>query len=87
MPVRFTVTEGTCADCTQAIELIQGFEADYLMADKAYDVDELLVQALEQNMEPVIPSKKNRREPRQHDQALYKPVSYTHLTLPTTPYV
>ncbi|MEZ5534342.1 MAG: IS5 family transposase [Thiolinea sp.] len=72
MPVRFIVTEGTCADCTQAVDLIEGFEADYLMADKAYDVDELLAQARKQGMEPVIPSKKNRREPREHDQVLYK---------------
>ena len=35
MPVRVMVTEGTAADCTQALPLIEGIEAECLLADKA----------------------------------------------------
>jgi len=38
--------------------LIEGIEADCLLADRAYDVDALIRQAKEQGMEPVIPPKK-----------------------------
>jgi len=33
MPVRVIVTDGTVADCSIAGELIEGIEADYLLAD------------------------------------------------------
>ena len=36
MPVRLAVTEGTVADCSLALPLIEGIEAEYLLADKAY---------------------------------------------------
>ena len=40
MPVRLAVTEGTVADCPQA-PLIEGIEAECLLADKAYDTNEI----------------------------------------------
>ncbi|WP_409360246.1 transposase, partial [Desulfovibrio sp. OH1186_COT-070] len=58
MPVRAFVTQGTTADCTQAIALIDGFTAEKLLADKGYDTDEILAQAEKQGMETVIPPKK-----------------------------
>ncbi len=36
MPVRILITEGATADCTQASKLIEGIDADYLLADKGY---------------------------------------------------
>ena len=72
MPVRVIITEGTVADCTQAERLIEGIEADYLLADKGYDTDAILDQAKSQNMAPVIPPKKNRKEKRPYDKDLYK---------------
>ena len=39
MPVRALITEGTAADCTQAIALIDGFTAENFLADKGYDTD------------------------------------------------
>ncbi len=36
MPVRVLITQGTTADCTQASRLIEGFDADYLLADRGY---------------------------------------------------
>ncbi|WP_424948215.1 IS5 family transposase [Candidatus Spongiihabitans sp.] len=72
MPIRFIVTKGTRADCTQASALIDGFEGEYLLADRAYDTQEILDQAKSQNMKVVIPPKKNRKEQREYDKHLYK---------------
>ena len=72
MPVRLAVTEGTVADCSQALALIEGIEAKCLLADKAYDTNEIIVTARELGMDPVIPPKSNRREQRDYDQAIYK---------------
>lgn len=72
MPLRVVITEGTRADCTQAGRLIEGLTAEKLFADKAYDTDAILAQALAQRMEPVIPPKKNRKVMREYDKEEYK---------------
>jgi transposase len=72
MPVRAIITQGTTADCTQASRLIEGITADVLLADKGYDTDAILEQAIRQGMEPVIPPKRNRKIQRQYDEELYK---------------
>ena len=72
MPVRMIITEGTRADCTQALPLIEGIEAEHLLADKGYDSDEIVAAALARNMNPVIPPKSNRKQPRDYDKDLYK---------------
>ena len=72
MPVRVLVTSGTTADCTQALPLIEGFTADYLLADRGYDSDAIIASAKQRGMQPVIPPKKNRRLQRDYDQHLYK---------------
>ena len=72
LPVRLILTEGTRADCSQAVPLINGIEAEYLLADKGYDSDEIVAAALARGMNPVIPSRSNRKDPRDYDRALYK---------------
>jgi transposase len=72
MPLRAIVTQGTTADCTQAIALIDGFTAENLLGDEGYDTDAILEQAESQGMSPVIPPKKNRKEQRDYDKGLYK---------------
>ena len=72
MPVRLALTGGTEADCSQALSLIEGIEAQCLLADKAYDTNEILVAASKKGMEAVIPPKSNRKEKREYDRALYK---------------
>ena len=72
MPVRAIITEGTTADCTQASHLIRGFAAEQLIANKGYDSDEIVKQAIEQGMKVVIPAKKNRKSLRKHDKAIDK---------------
>ncbi|MDR2092924.1 MAG: IS5/IS1182 family transposase, partial [Azoarcus sp.] len=49
-----------------------GFEAEALFADRAYDTDAIIAQALAAGMEIVIPPKKNRREVREYDRHLYR---------------
>ena len=72
MPVRIVVTEGTRADCKEAIHLIEGISAEALLADRGYDTNEILAYAVSAGMEPVIPSPKNRKEFRQYDKYLYR---------------
>ncbi len=72
LPVRVVVTEGTTADCTQASLLIEGLTAEYLLADKGYDSNEIIEQALSQGMEPMIPAKSNRIAKREDDKDLYR---------------
>ena len=72
MPVRAIVTEGTTADCTQASALIEGLMAEYLLADKGYDTNDMISQAIAQGMKPVIPAKKNRTAVREYDKELYR---------------
>jgi transposase len=72
MPLRIIITEGTCADCTQAGTLIEGITAEHLLADRGYDSDAIVEQAGQQSMQAVIPPRKNRKEPRHYDKHLYK---------------
>ena len=72
MPVRIIVTEGTRADCKEAIHLIKGIDAEALLADRGYDTDEIISYALDVGMEPVIPPKRNRKELREYDKYLYR---------------
>jgi len=46
--------------------------AEMLLANKGYDSNAILRQALSQGMTPVIPPKKNRKEQRAYDREIYK---------------
>ena len=72
MPIKCIITSGTTADCTQAATLIDGLDAAYLLADRGYDTNALLELAKAKGIEAVIPSKRNRKEQREHDRELYK---------------
>jgi transposase len=72
MPVRVIITQGTAADCTQALPLIEGIDAEHLLADRGYDSDAIVEQAEKQGMKAVIPPRKNRKILREYDKDLYK---------------
>ena len=72
MPLRAIVTQGTTADCTQAIALIDGFSAQYLVADRGYDSNKVIEHAKLQGMSAVIPPKRNRKGQREYDTEIYK---------------
>ena len=71
-PVKFILTAGQGADVTQAEPLMEGHDADAFVADKAYESDAVVAAAKSQGAETVIPSKKNRKVPREYDKHLYK---------------
>ena len=72
MPVRVVVTAGTTADCTQAVALIDGIAAQFLLADRGYDSNEIIEKAIASGCEVVIPPKKNRKSQRSYDKELYR---------------
>ena len=72
MPIRILITEGTRADCKEAVHLIEGISAEILLADRGYDTNDILAYVASAGMEPVIPPKKNRKEQRDYDKYLYK---------------
>lgn len=52
--------------------MIEGIDADYLLADRGYDSDAIVEQAQAQGITAVIPPRKNRKTPRAYDKALYR---------------
>ena len=52
--------------------MIEGLDAQYLLADKGYDADAIIEQAERAKMEPVIPPKRNRKVQRNYDKELYR---------------
>ena len=72
MPLRVFLTEGNRHDITQASYLIEGIDAGYLLADKAYDDNALIEQARRQGIEAVIPPRSSRKEQREYDRSVYK---------------
>ena len=71
-PLRFIITGGQTHDSTQLIELIDGIEADAVLADKGYDAQKI-VEAIEiSGAIAVIPSRDNALAPRIIDEELYK---------------
>jgi transposase len=71
VPLRVIITDGPTADCTQAAALIDGMSAGHLLADKGYDTDAMVAQAIVQKISPVMPPKRNRIVPREYDRHLY----------------
>ena len=72
MPLRAIITESTAADCGQAMNLMEGFYAEYLLADRGYDTHDILQAVRQAEMKAVIPPKRNRLEQRDYDTTLYK---------------
>ena len=72
MPVRVLVTAGTRADCKEALALIDGITAQFLLADRGYDTNHIVEYAIANGIQPVIPPKRNRLEQREYDSFLYK---------------
>ncbi len=66
------ITAGTTADCSQASALIDGLDAQHLLADKGYDSDAIVAQAEANNIIAVIPPRRNRKQPREYDRDLYR---------------
>ncbi len=70
--MRFILTAGQVADITQAIDLLTGLPLDKVLADKAYDSNELRAFIAEASGEAVIPSRRSRTVAIPHDREIYK---------------
>jgi transposase len=71
-PLRLILTAGQRHDITQAQALIEGLEAEKVIADKAFDKDEFRQFILQSGAIPVIPPRTNRKELYDYDEHLYK---------------
>ena len=72
-PVGFHLTGGQAHDLTGADHLLPGMEAGTLIADKAFDADERVLEPLAAaGKAAVIPPKANRTVQRDYDRHLYK---------------
>ena len=52
--------------------LIDGIAAQFLLADRGYDSNEIIEKAIAAGCEVVIPPKKNRKAQRSYDKELYR---------------
>ena len=53
--------------------LLKDIQADAVLADKAYDAQERVIEPLlEKGKQAVIPSRRSRKESREHDRHVYK---------------
>ena len=71
-PLRFCITPGQASDITSAPNLLEGQAAEAVLADKAYDSNNLRDRIASMNAEAVIPSKRNRKVFIPHDTDVYK---------------
>ena len=72
LPVRLIATPGQYNDIAFAHDLVEGIEADAVLADKGYDADHLCDSIAQAGAEVVIPPKRNRKAKRSYDTDLYK---------------
>ncbi len=71
-PIGFHLTGGEAHDLVGADELLPDMEAEMLIADKAFDADERVINPLTAaGKTAVIPSKANRKQPRKLDRHQY----------------
>ncbi len=71
-PLRFMLTAGQRHDNLTAKDLLEGFQAEAVLADKAYDNNDLRQTIAEMKALAVIPSTRSRKVPIPHDQTAYK---------------
>jgi transposase len=72
-PIGFHLTPGQAHDLEGADALLPALEADTVIADKAYDADERVIEPLAAaGKSAVIPPKSSRKSQRDYDKDLYK---------------
>lgn len=71
----FHLSAGQKHDAPQGRKLIESIYSDdnhYLLMDRAYEDDMTRTLAVQQGFIPVVPPKKNRKEPWDYDKEIYK---------------
>jgi transposase len=73
--VRFILTEGPSLAYDQADAIIEGFQADFVLADQGYDANDFIEKIQASGAVAVIPARKNRIEGRYYDKTYIKNVT------------
>jgi transposase len=71
-PIRIILSAGQEVDCAYAIRLTDGLPVEVLIADRGYDVNQVVNTARSRGIEVVIPPKRKRKVARTYDTELYK---------------
>ena len=75
-PLHIALSAGQAADCREGLPLVQKLGGDEqikgLACDKSYDTNEIRAKLSDSGKQAVIPSKKNRKEPIEHDKDRYR---------------
>ena len=71
-PLRFILTAGQVGDVLAAPTLLDGFQAEAVLADKAYDSNAFRQLIADSGAQAVIPSNRTRKVIIPHDQAIYR---------------
>ena len=70
--VRFVILPGQAHDLAGVSDLLEGLPFGALVGDKAFDAEWLLGDIEARGAEAVIPSRRSRKVPRDHDREMYK---------------
>ena len=73
--ITFSLTPGNTHDAPEGRALLETFDRVddvALLMDRAYEGDDTRTKAMEKGFIPVVPPKKNRRDPWEYDKELYK---------------
>jgi transposase len=71
-PLRLRLTAGQCHDITQAVDLVDGFNFEHLIADRGYAAQEFFDWVVENGTKPVIPAHQRANKEREYDKWLYR---------------
>jgi transposase len=71
-PLRFMLTAGERHDSLTAKALLDGLQANAVLADRAYDNNDLRAFIADRGAEAVIPSTRSRATPIPHDRDVYR---------------
>jgi transposase len=72
LPIAFRITAGQAAEFAQAVALLEGRQAEAVIANKGYDSTEIVTTIEALGAVAVIPPRRNWKQPRSYDRALYK---------------
>ncbi len=70
--MRLLLTAGQDSEYGQANALIDGYDADYIVADKGYDSNDFVETIEASGATAVIPPRSNRKKLREYDKEIYK---------------
>ena len=70
--VAFALSAGNCGDAPEGRALLRQLGPVHLLMDRAYEGDETRALALELGYIPVVPPKRNRKNPWSYNEQLYK---------------